>query len=169
MPIRGSTMLPSNVTRTLVCIDQAFVAEMAGRLYNPFAEHPIEFHGVIDMATRMDRLFDALSFPQVYFDYRSFRKENTAPPARSKAKEVQRYMDDSIFETEKGQKATFIVQVQFRQNATWQGTIQWADQKKTRRFRSTPEMIKLMSDALEEESGDSVELASWEKEPENEK
>ena len=57
-------------------------------------------------------------------------------------------MDEIIFENERGEKVTFIIQVQFRQNATWQGTIRWADKKKAQRFRSTLEMIKLMDDAL---------------------
>ena len=49
---------------------------------------------------------------------------------------------------EQGSKATFIVQVQFQQNATWQGTITWTDEKKVQKFRSTLELIKLMDDAL---------------------
>ncbi|MDR1961438.1 MAG: hypothetical protein LBQ16_04070 [Gracilibacteraceae bacterium] len=43
---------------------------------------------------------------------------------------------------------TFVIQVQFQKNATWQGTIDWIDAKKTQRFRSVLEMIKLMDDAL---------------------
>lgn len=47
------------------------------------------------------------------------------------------------------EKETFVVQVQFRQNATWQGTITWTDEKKTRHFRSALEMLKLMDDAIQ--------------------
>ena len=45
-------------------------------------------------------------------------------------------------------KATFVIHVQFRQNATWQGTIQWVDEKKEQHFRSTLEMLRLLDEAL---------------------
>ena len=45
-------------------------------------------------------------------------------------------------------QAKFVIHVQFRQNATWQGTIEWLEENKTQRFRSTLEMLKLMEEAL---------------------
>lgn len=142
----AATGIPSNVTRTLVCVDRYENHEIYGRLVNPFEKEPMEFSGVLDMAERMEALFDRLAFPQASFRYRSFRVEKK--PQSNHPREVHRYMDEIIFENERGEKATFIVQVQFRQNATWQGTIRWTDKKKVQRFRSTLEMIKLMDDAL---------------------
>ena len=49
--------------------------------------------------------------------------------------------------------ASFLIQVQFRQNATWQGSIQWLDKKKTQRFRSTLELIQLMDSGRESGRG----------------
>lgn len=49
-----------------------------------------------------------------------------------------------------GKLATFIVHVQYCQNATWQGTIVWADEKQTSNFRSALEMLKLMDSAVEQ-------------------
>ena len=46
-------------------------------------------------------------------------------------------------------KATFIVQIQHRQNATWQGQITWKDRDETRKFRSELELIKLIDSAAE--------------------
>lgn len=60
---------------------------------------------------------------------------------------------------EPGEKATFIVHVQFRQNANWQGNIQWVESKKSQKFRSTLEMIKLMDEALESLSHE--DSAKW--------
>lgn len=48
-------------------------------------------------------------------------------------------------------KATFIVQVEFCQNASWQGKIAWTDQKKEQNFRSALELLKLMDEALQGE------------------
>lgn len=39
---------------------------------------------------------------------------------------------------------TFIINIQFCESETWQGSITWADQNKSKYFRSTMEMIKLM-------------------------
>ena len=42
---------------------------------------------------------------------------------------------------------TFIIKVLFRQNATWQGTIQWIEGRQTRQYRSVNELIRLMDEA----------------------
>ena len=47
-------------------------------------------------------------------------------------------------------KATFIVQVMYRQNATWQGQVVWSEKNETRQFRSALELIKLIDSAAEE-------------------
>ncbi len=44
---------------------------------------------------------------------------------------------------------TFIVKVLFRQNATWQGTIQWLEGRMTRQFRSSNELMWLMDEAMD--------------------
>lgn len=43
---------------------------------------------------------------------------------------------------------TFVVNVQFRQNASWQGTVKWAGQNQEVYFRSTLELLKIMDSVL---------------------
>ena len=43
----------------------------------------------------------------------------------------------------------FLIRIQFRQNSTWQGTIQWLEENKTLPFRSVLEMLHLMEEAVE--------------------
>ena len=50
----------------------------------------------------------------------------------------------------RGDKETFVVQTQYRQNATWQGKVTWADKDETKSFRSALELIKLIDSALDE-------------------
>lgn len=57
-------------------------------------------------------------------------------------------------------KSTFVVQVQFCQNSSWQGTIAWTEQKKEQRFRSTLELIKLIDEALTSENSEQNSL-NW--------
>ena len=61
-------------------------------------------------------------------------------------------MSEKITESQKGERATFVVSVQFARNATWQGSITWTEEKKTVAFRSALEMLKLMDDAVGAES-----------------
>ena len=60
-------------------------------------------------------------------------------------------------------KGTFVVNVQFRQNATWQGNILWMEENRKQNFRSVLEMIRLMDEALlesdEDEKPNSWDLA----------
>ncbi|MDO4540774.1 MAG: hypothetical protein Q4B48_06725 [Syntrophomonadaceae bacterium] len=55
-----------------------------------------------------------------------------------------------------GDKGTFVVSIQFRQNASWQGTLQCVDARKTQRFRSELEMIKLIDSALQKDEDDGI-------------
>lgn len=44
---------------------------------------------------------------------------------------------------------TFIVNVKYRQNATWQGTVTWVEEKQKASFRSVLELLKLMDSAIQ--------------------
>lgn len=48
------------------------------------------------------------------------------------------------------QKGTFILNIKYRRNATWQGEITWIDKKETRKFRSALELVKMIDGALDE-------------------
>ena len=45
--------------------------------------------------------------------------------------------------------ATFVVHVTHRQNATWQGTVVWAEKDQKANFRSAMELLRLMDSAVE--------------------
>jgi len=50
-------------------------------------------------------------------------------------------------------RASFLIQVQYRHNSSWQGRIVWLDTKKTLVFRSFLELVMLMQEALDERGG----------------
>ncbi|MCI8888854.1 MAG: hypothetical protein HFG70_12330 [Hungatella sp.] len=58
---------------------------------------------------------------------------------------------------ETGKRATFLVNVQYRQNATWQGKVLWAETGESCHFRSALELLKLMDGAMEEAGEDAGE------------
>lgn len=45
---------------------------------------------------------------------------------------------------------TFIVDIKSNQHATWQGTVEWVQQRRTENFRSMLELFKLIDSAVEE-------------------
>lgn len=61
---------------------------------------------------------------------------------------------------------TFIVKVLDRQNATWQGSVTWVEERKEQHFRSALELLKLIDGALDENNkkeSNSIERGSHEK------
>ena len=49
----------------------------------------------------------------------------------------------------------FIVNIRYRENATWQGEVLWVNQNKQCSFRSALELLKLIDGALDrEETGE---------------
>lgn len=55
---------------------------------------------------------------------------------------------------------TFVVEIKYVQNGTWQGTVTWVQKKQKIPFRSALELIKLMDSAMETEQTDPG--VSWE-------
>lgn len=86
----------------------------------------------------MEQSLDVENIPQ------SFHKVHTFFPLTGY------WLDEPVDERiRKGKMGTFAVQVLFRRNASWQGTIIWLDKKQTQNFRSVLELIVLINSALE--------------------
>ena len=50
-------------------------------------------------------------------------------------------------------RETYIVQVQETRNATWQGTVTWAEGRRKEMFRSALELLRLIDSSLPMETG----------------
>lgn len=153
-----------------ICIDKDYEDEMTGRLYNRYSKHPVPFGDVSGLLMQMERLMDWLNFPQVHtmprrfaedtgcaFPERDFPRTISGVPKRLDVKGcvnanrrdgIVKSTDEILSET--GKKATFLVNVQYRQNATWQGRVVWAETGRSCYFRSALELLKLMDGALDE-------------------
>ena len=55
------------------------------------------------------------------------------------------------YKNRRGELATFIVKVLFRQHSSWQGSVVWQEEKCEEPFRSVLELVLLLESAL---SGD---------------
>ncbi len=126
-----------------VCIDERGAAGSSGRLYHRYGKEPGLFQNEYQLLTLMEELMDRIGYPQASVEMRSYGKKNPEtgrgekPPAVS-AEEVA---------GQQGRCATFLVHVQYRQNATWQGEIFWAERQRLQTFRSALELLKLFDSA----------------------
>lgn len=159
MPVTSSNPVTGTSINMLVCVDAHDADKMSGTLYNRLIAEPFIFRDIVQLTDKMDEIFNAVSFPQSFFTVRTF---GASKPAKGPSqKEVINYMSQEEMLDHQGARGTFLVTVQFRQNATWQGTIAWMNQNKKQSFRSALEMIKLMDEALAMEASAGTE-AKWE-------
>ena len=117
-----------------------------GELYNSYSKEPYRYDDIIEMLQIMEEFYDFLQFPMSSTESRSFfnKKQNYKRKGMAKPMQKETILDKS------GEKGTFIIQVQYRQNSSWQGKIFWVEKNKTQHFRSALELIKLMDGALSE-------------------
>lgn len=134
-----------------VCIDNMENGEYQGRLFHYYAAEACPFSSGYELLMMVERLCDRLGYPQAAKRLRSF--DDTFPPA--KKEEVIRLMSKDELSGQKGQMATFVVHVMHRQNATWQGTVVWAEKNQKANFRSAMELMRLMDSAVENSLSDS--------------
>lgn len=130
-----------------ICIDNNQKHENQGRFYHRYSVDPILFTDLTSLLIEADRLMDKIDYPQASIRSRNFfddRQENIKEKGAERVKTTDNILSES------GKKATFVVNVQYRQNATWQGKVLWAETEKSCNFRSALELLKLIDGALEE-------------------
>ena len=59
-------------------------------------------------------------------------------------------MDKDIFQREKTENATFVVQVHITEDSAWQGTIKWVETGKQAQFHSSMELLQMIDQSMEE-------------------
>ncbi len=141
-----------------ICVDSFENADYQGRLWNQYDSDPLMFDGIVNLTEQMDYLFDKWNFPQKANKYRTF-SDKTEIIIKQNILRGGSGMSIHNIQDKRGDKGTFIVQVQYRQNSTWQGQVIWAEQNRKEHFRSALELMKLidgaMSSTMEEGKSDS--------------
>ena len=136
----------------VICIDGADGASELGRLYNCYSREPDRFEDPYQLLLMMEQVMEKINYPQSSVALRRYGKQGAAEYARHDRP------DKVIEQTEllnyRGEKATYAVRVQYRQNATWQGEIVWLEKNEVRNFTSELEMLKLMDNMRSDERAD---------------
>lgn len=148
-------MLTSAPNLVCICVDEINGEQKSGCFHHKYSAKPVPYSDLNHLLILMERLMDWLNFPQASTQMRSFNKAGKKLPYRARGGQQVRSADDILNET--GKKATFVVNVQYRQNATWQGKVLWAETGKSCNFRSALELLKLIDCALDIEEAGSPE------------
>jgi len=137
-----------------VCVEQVQNGDFSGLLYHQYADVPINFNGAADFLVKMEGLMDDWDFPQRGLAERFFKKENrdnAGKPHHLKANDdrlpieiVQDMNGVRNVQNKKGSLATFVIQVVYRQDATWQGHVIHKENNEKKDFRSALELLKYM-------------------------
>ncbi len=139
-----------------VCIDDNKDADYQGLIYHQYADEPIRFSGIAGMILEMENLFDEWDFPQRGLAERKFdrKKENHARPVNEAGDDKLKIeiISDTHgvrnVQNKKGKLGTFVIQVVFRQDASWQGHVICQEENEKLDFNSALELIKIIDRAV---------------------
>ncbi|QEY33630.1 hypothetical protein FL966_00310 [Caproiciproducens galactitolivorans] len=143
--------------QSVVYLNSVKSETLKGHIYSEHYKKTMQFQSEWELLNGMDNMFDSIGFPQAAFQSRKFRYKK----ARRIVKRVEDTVDESLNDFLKEKPTTFIVNVQYRMNGTWQGTITWVEKNQTQHFRSAFEMLKLMEQANMQGN---TEVIRWEDE-----
>ena len=138
------------------CIESNDNADYQGLIYHQYADNPIAFDGMSDFMLKLEDLFDEWDFPQRGLAPRVFRKGSRDDIGYNKKKHSDKLPIEVISEmngvrnvqNKKGKLGTFVIQVVYRQDATWQGHVIHQEKNEKMDFVSALELIKIMDRAL---------------------
>ena len=133
--MRASEFTPLGQNAVIVRITSYDHMRPQGTLTGAGLERPVSFHSLAQLLMTMEGLMDQNNRPQRGEEHRAFAQPRPLESAEAA-------------ETERAALATFQTQVLFRQNASWQGNLLWAEKQMDARFRSVLELVRLMDSAL---------------------
>ena len=156
---------PAVASVVRICIDEHDQCDWKGRIYTRLNEEPLRFRNMDEMFVSMEAFWDLLGFPQEATINRRFTSQPVTRPKPQKKLVIEiSYMEKNAQDKIKvelseddmnkknGEQGTFVVRIQYRQNATWQGHVTWVEENKTVAFRSALELIKLLDSTQQEQT-----------------
>ena len=127
-----------------VCLDDR---NFGGRIEGQRVREPIYFSDINDFMVQVDTLLDVQKFPRAFQKIRSFtEKEQPDVPAVLSKNQLREVGEEDL---QAGKYATFNLLIRTRQNASWQGQVDWLDGQPPLQFESTLEFVKQLCKRLE--------------------
>ena len=132
--------IPNSLRLAMVKVVSYEDKNFVGYLENPFIGESVKFSNLTQLLFCLEELADELNCPK-----RTYESRRWFPSANEKTLLGSLPLADSA---EKA-IATFKICIIFRQNASWQGSCEWIEEKKSANFRSALELVQLMDSVLE--------------------
>ena len=130
----------------MVCVDGVENGDIYGRYFHRYKKEETFFPDSATLVIEMERFYDAIGYPQAAIKTRKFieRKGGRIP-----AKEHMAVISDSQTLMQfRGKLATFLVGVTSRQNASWQGDVDWMEPHIRKHFSRDMELVVFVDDAV---------------------
>lgn len=125
---------------SIVAVDTYSSSVFTARLYNSFYGKTVEIESFHQLLKELDKLMDEIGCPMSGMGKRTFSHID-----QDMERAVKK--DDEI-SVPKGKLATFAIRTQYRNNASWQGTVKWLEGDAEEYFRSMLDLFWLMDSAL---------------------
>lgn len=108
-----------------------------GQIFHPYSGECVGFQSLTQLLLSLEQTMDLENLPQSFQSVRTFFPFTGA-------------MGDNVDAVPRvGRLATFALQILFRRNSSWQGSVSWLEGKQRQSFRSVLELICLMNSAME--------------------
>lgn len=132
--------IPNNLRLAIVKVISYEDKNFVGYLENPFIGDIVKFSNLTQLLLGLDELADELNCPKRTYESRRLFRADASTSLLSRLPSADS-MEKAI--------ATFKICIIFRQNASWQGSCEWIEEKKGANFRSALELVQLMDSVLE--------------------
>ena len=124
-----------------ICVDRLEGNRAGGRVLSQRLTAPMAFSDLGSLLLQLESLLEQQNFPQAFQRMRSFTKETPEYPAGLLPEDAM--AAETVAEA-RGETATFVLRVLTRQNATWQGVLEWLEGERRDSFSSDLEFLKLL-------------------------
>lgn len=139
-----SCKISKEMKTTLLTVFSYQEKQLQGMLSNPYFPSSIPFRNAMQFVLLLEHLLDSIGFPQRVMDLRS------AFPLASADTLLIKQADMLTHSLLKGHSpvASFEIEIIFRQNASWQGSLTWIEENSVFSFRSALELLLLLDNIL---------------------
>lgn len=122
-----------------ICVDEG-QTDIAGKVYTPLSASAIEFNGFNELLVKLDKIFDAVGYPEAFQEKRTFgalREKESAYHGMPKPQ-----IDKTKICSKCGKVGTYDVVVAARRNTSWQGTVYDVTGHKLQSFKGEIELLE---------------------------
>ncbi len=141
--------LGNHYSEFTVYIDRTVKNEAAGFIVHHAENKAWRYENISGFLKLCEKTLNNADYPQHTHVLRRLSRESGCD---IKKKEGINAMAVTVKDIIQNSEPTFLINVKYRQNASWQGTIKWLEANTEKNFRSTLELIKLMDDAVGSEN-----------------